>query len=83
MKNRRLVLQALSAIALAGAFPTIQAQAPITLLNVSYDPTRELYVESNAAFAKHWKATSGPQNIRWCAMELFGGLGICQTQVRQ
>ena len=59
MKNRRLVLQALSAIALAGAFPTIQAQAPITLLNVSYDPTRELYVEFNAAFAKHWKATSG------------------------
>ena len=59
MKNRRLVLQALSAIALAGAFPTSQAQAPITLLNVSYDPTRELYVEFNAAFAKHWKATSG------------------------
>jgi len=29
------------------------------LLNVSYDPTRELYVEFNAAFAKHWKATSG------------------------
>jgi len=59
MKNRRLVLQALSTIALAGAFPTSQAQAPITLLNVSYDPTRELYVEFNAAFAKHWKATSG------------------------
>ena len=59
MKNRRLVLQALSAVALAGAFPTSQAQAPITLLNVSYDPTRELYVEFNAAFAKHWKATTG------------------------
>ena len=59
MNNRRLVLQALSAIALAGAFPTSQAQAPITLLNVSYDPTRELYLEFNAAFAKHWKATTG------------------------
>ena len=59
MKNRRLVLQALSAIALAGAFPTSQAQAPITLLNVSYDPTRELYVEFNVAFAKHWKAITG------------------------
>ena len=59
MKNRRLVLQALSAIALAGAITTSQAQAPITLLNVSYDPTRELYVEFNAAFAKHWKATTG------------------------
>jgi len=30
-----------------------------TLLNVSYDPTRELYAEFNAAFAKHWKETTG------------------------
>jgi sulfate/thiosulfate-binding protein len=30
-----------------------------TLLNVSYDPTREFYVEFNAAFARHWKATTG------------------------
>jgi ABC-type sulfate transport system substrate-binding protein len=36
-----------------------QAPAPVTLLNVSYDPTRELYVEYNAAFAKHWKAKTG------------------------
>ena len=33
--------------------------ADLTLLNVSYDPTRELYQEFNAAFAKHWKAKSG------------------------
>jgi len=33
--------------------------ANVTLLNVSYDPTRELYVEFNAAFTKHWKATTG------------------------
>jgi len=32
---------------------------PVTLLNASYDPTRELYVEYNAAFAKHWKAKTG------------------------
>jgi sulfate/thiosulfate transport system substrate-binding protein len=31
----------------------------ITLLNVSYDPTRELYVEYNAAFAKYWKEKTG------------------------
>lgn len=30
-----------------------------TLLNVSYDPTRELYEEYNAAFAKHWKDKTG------------------------
>jgi sulfate transport system substrate-binding protein len=31
----------------------------IQLTNVSYDPTRELYEEYNAAFAKHWKAKTG------------------------
>ena len=31
----------------------------ITLLNVSYDPTRELYREFNAAFAQHWQAKTG------------------------
>jgi sulfate transport system substrate-binding protein len=57
--NRRFALQALSATVLAGALSSSVAQAPVTLLNVSYDPTRELYLEFNAAFAKHWKATSG------------------------
>ena len=31
----------------------------VTLLNVSYDPTRELYVDFNKAFAAHWKAKTG------------------------
>lgn len=35
------------------------AQEPIRLLNASYDPTRELYAEFNAAFARHWKARTG------------------------
>ncbi|WP_439616465.1 sulfate ABC transporter substrate-binding protein [Shinella sp.] len=35
------------------------AFAQTTLLNVSYDPTRELYKEYNEAFAKHWKAETG------------------------
>jgi len=33
--------------------------APVELLNVSYDPTRELYQEFNAAFVKHWKQETG------------------------
>jgi len=33
--------------------------ADINLLNVSYDPTRELYKEYNTAFAKYWKAKTG------------------------
>jgi sulfate/thiosulfate-binding protein len=57
--NRRLSMQALSAFALASALGSSLAQTPVSLLNVSYDPTRELYVEFNAAFAKHWKASSG------------------------
>ncbi|WP_288024047.1 sulfate ABC transporter substrate-binding protein [Thauera sp.] len=35
------------------------AQAQTTLLNVSYDPTRELYQEFNPEFAKHWQAQTG------------------------
>ena len=41
---------ALSAVALAQR---------VTLLNVSYDPTRELYQDYNLAFAKYWKAKTG------------------------
>jgi len=33
--------------------------ASVTLLNVSYDPTRELYEQFNAAFAAHWRAQTG------------------------
>ena len=44
--------------AAVGSF-SLPAAAQTELLNVSYDPTRELYEEYNAAFAKHWKAKSG------------------------
>ncbi len=45
-----LAANVLSATALA---------ADVSLLNVSYDPTRELYQDYNAAFAKYWKAQTG------------------------
>ena len=35
------------------------ALKPVTLLNVSYDPTRELYEQVNSAFARHWKEKAG------------------------
>jgi sulfate transport system substrate-binding protein len=35
------------------------ALADTTILNVSYDPTRELYKQYNEAFARHWKAETG------------------------
>jgi sulfate/thiosulfate transport system substrate-binding protein len=37
----------------------LSAQSRVTLLNVSYDPTRELYQEVDAAFAKAWQAKTG------------------------
>ncbi len=58
--RRRAVLAFLATAFLpALAHAQTPAPAPITLLNVSYDPTRELYVEFNRAFARHWKAKTG------------------------
>jgi sulfate transport system substrate-binding protein len=37
----------------------VAGAANVSLLNVSYDPTRELYQDFNAAFAKQWKAKTG------------------------
>ena len=57
-------LKTLVATALVAVSGLAAAQtAPVTLLNVSYDPTRELYSEFNAAFAKHWKAQTGQDVI--------------------
>ncbi len=57
MTTRRHLIRLTLAAALAAS--SLLAHAQTTLLNVSYDPTRELYVEVNAAFAKHWKAKTG------------------------
>lgn len=58
MTRRRIFNISIAAV-LASAALGASAQQAVTLLNVSYDPTRELYVEFNAAFAKHWKAKTG------------------------
>ena len=65
MFGRRLKLTyALAAVALAASV-LLSVSAPhaaqITLLNVSYDPTRELYEAVNAQFAKDWKAKTGDE----------------------
>jgi len=48
------------------------AQGEVSLLNVSYDPTRELYADYNQAFAKYWKAKTG-QNV--AVKQSHGGSG--------
>jgi len=46
-------------VALAGLTAGSAHAKDISLLNVSYDPTRELYAEYNAAFAKYWQEKTG------------------------
>ena len=55
------LLAFLAVLAVLGAPSPALAQT--TLLNVSYDPTRELYKEFNEAFAKFWAAKSGGQKV--------------------
>lgn len=57
MQATSLLRRSLLALALGAS--TLAAQAQTSLLNVSYDPTRELYQDYNAAFIKHWKAKTG------------------------
>jgi sulfate/thiosulfate-binding protein len=67
MPIRRFVLAALASALLAG--PAAAAQ---TLLNVSYDPTRELYSEFNAAFNTYWQAQG---NAAVTIQQSHGGSG--------
>lgn len=53
MKTQKNLILALGLLAAS------QLHAGIELLNVSYDPTRELYSEFNKAFATHWKKQTG------------------------
>lgn len=55
--------QLLSIFLLSLALASATNAGQVTLLNVSYDPTRELYQEYNAAFAKYWKAKTGDDVI--------------------
>jgi len=52
---RSLIAASVAVAALSGT----ALAADVTLLNVSYDPTRELYEELNAAFAEKWQAETG------------------------
>ena len=55
MLSKKIIAAAV--LAISAVAPALAAE--ISLLNVSYDPTRELYQDVNAAFAKEWKAKTG------------------------
>ena len=57
---------------LASSLAISASAKEIKLLNVSYDPTRELYTEYNAAFAKYWKAKTGDDVV---VSQSHGGSG--------
>jgi len=73
MKIRQWLLRGawLSLSAVLLGMPLAQA-AGVAILNVSYDPTRELYVSYNAEFARYWKAKTG-QEVR--VNQSHGGSG--------
>jgi sulfate/thiosulfate-binding protein len=77
MKLKTPILAAAVAVLLLASCKKSQkpeggASAPVTLLNVSYDPTREFYVDYNREFAKHWKETHG-QDVK--VEQSHGGSG--------
>src|SRR5215472_8719962 len=73
---RTAALALVAALLACGSGASGGGAGRITLRNVSYDPTRELYVEFNAAFARDWKAKTG-QDVR--VEQSHGGSG---TQAR-
>ncbi|MQY50808.1 sulfate ABC transporter substrate-binding protein [Rhodocyclus tenuis] len=74
MKIRGVV----AGLALAALFSAAHA-ADVSLLNVSYDPTREFYQDYNTAFSRYWKAQSGDNvTIR----QSHGGSGKQALSVR-
>lgn len=66
MLSKKLIAAALIATA------SVAQAADVSLLNVSYDPTRELYQDVNTAFAKEWKAKTG-DNVK--IKQSHGGSG--------
>src|SRR5262245_1251233 len=59
LKSGGKILGSAIALAFATGLASSAALAETTLLNVSYDPTRELYQAYNEAFAAHWKKETG------------------------
>lgn len=57
--NLSLSTLALTSISMASLAPVVAHAKEVTLLNVSYDPTREFYQDYNKAFAKYWKGKTG------------------------
>jgi len=71
MKKTLLAIALFSAVFGVTA-PSSAFAKDVEILNVSYDPTRELYVDFNKAFAAHWKAKTGDN---FSVKQSHGGAG--------
>jgi sulfate/thiosulfate-binding protein len=67
-----LLKKLVQALSLAVLIAPLAHAADVNLLNVSYDPTRELYQDFNKAFAQHWKTKTGDNLI---VRQSHGGSG--------
>lgn len=73
MKVKSLcIISGLLCVFMSGFVEVGAAEKTFKILNASYDPTRELYVEVNAAFAKQWKKKTGDQIVIY---QSHGGSG--------
>ena len=68
----KTVLFILTSLVFLLAFASPLRAESVTLLNVSYDPTREFYEEYNAAFSRYWKEKTGAEVI---IQQSHGGSG--------
>ncbi|MFZ6733239.1 sulfate ABC transporter substrate-binding protein [Undibacterium sp. Ji42W] len=59
MTIKKIIFATTIVASLATVLSSVAVAADVSLLNVSYDPTRELYQEVNQAFAKQWKTKTG------------------------
>src|ERR1039457_1134124 len=57
--NPRRITTLIAALSLSLAIALPALAADVTILNVSYDPTRELYQDFNSAFASYWQKKTG------------------------
>ena len=73
----RFLLSLIAAVLLCGATGT-QAK-DISLLNVSYDPTREFYKQYDELFAKYWKAKTG-DDVTISTSHGGSGLRVCRSR---
>ena len=59
MRRAAIIITAATALAMPMLMPAMARAGTVSILNVSYDPTRELYKDINAAFAHDWKLKTG------------------------